>query len=178
MKAQFRRSINTTVSAPQYAPDRFVNREEEENLVKEKVKDLIAGQPVEKRAITFTGERGTGKTWLLAHLKTLLAEFADVIALLLNLKDYGGIEPPSAVARIIREVNRATGGSDRELGVELPEMSRKLMERLKEVLAGRVLVLLLDHVHESDWDLLLKLEDYLLGPLITMPEVLIVMSGR
>jgi len=75
-------------------------------------------------------------------------------------------------------VNRATGGSDRELGVELPEMSRKLMERLKEVLAGRVLVLLLDHVHESDWDLLLKLEDYLLGPLITMPEVLIVMSGR
>ncbi|HID63037.1 MAG TPA: hypothetical protein EYP49_09900, partial [Anaerolineae bacterium] len=134
--------MSEAVSAPQYAPDRFVNREEEENFLMGKVEDLITGRPVEKRAITFIGERGIGKTWLLAHLKTLLSGLAGVIVLLLGLKDYGGIEPPSAVARIIREVNRATGGSDGELGVELPEMSRKLMERLKEVLAGRVLVLL------------------------------------
>ena len=179
MKAQSRRSINTAVSTPQYAPDRFVNREEEKNLVMGKVEDLIAGRPVEKRAITFTGGRGTGKTWLLAHLKTLLSELTGVIVLHLNLKDYGGKDPSSAVAQIIREVNRATGGSDRTLGVELAEMSRRLMARLeKDVLSTKVLVLLLDHAHESDWELLSVLEDYLLGPLITMPRVLIVMTGR
>ena len=171
-------SMSKTVSTPQYAPARFVNRKEETELVMGKVRNLIAGQPVEKRAITFIGERGTGKTWLLRHLQTLLSELKDIIVLFLDLRDYESDDHPSIVARIIRQVNRATGGSDRALGVELPEMSRKLTEHLKDVLSTRILVLLLDHVHESDWDLLAMLEDYLLGPLITMPRVLIVMTGR
>ena len=169
---------NNIVSIPQYAPAYFVNREEEIKLVMGKVEELRAGRPVEKRAITFTGERGTGKTWLLAHLKTSLSDLTEVIALSLDLKAYKDRDPTSAVAQIIRQVNCAAGGSDEELGIELPEMSRKLVGRLKGVLSTKVLVLLLDHVHESDWNLLSMLEDYLLGPLIAMPRVLIVMTGR
>ena len=171
--------MDKTVFTLQYVPVCFVNRKEEAELVMVKLRNLMEGRPVEKRAITFTGERGTGKTWLLAHLKTLLSELTDVIVLHLNLKDYGGKDPSSAVAQIIREVNRATGGLDEALGVELAEMSRRLMARLKkDVLSTKVLVLLLDHAHESDWELLSVLEDYLVGPLITMPRVLIVMTGR
>jgi len=170
--------MDKTVFTLQYVPVCFVNRKEEAELVMVKLRNLMEGRPVEKRAITFTGERGTGKTWLLAHLKTLLSELTGVIVLCLNVKDYGGKDPSSAVAQIIRRVNRATDGSDEALGIELAEMSRKLVARLKEVLSIKVLILLLDHVHESEWKLLSVLEDYLLGPLITMPRVLIVMTGR
>lgn len=164
---------------PEYAPDRFVNREEEVEKVVQKVRTLTEGKTVEKRTVVFVGERGVGKSWLLDHLQTVLPrQFRNILVIRLDLREYEGKDPAWAVADMIQRVSVETGGPSERLGPDLAAMSRRLIEHLRGVLRESILLLLTDHVHESSWNLLPVLEDYLLGPLAAEPYVVIVMTGR
>jgi len=61
---------------------------------------------------------------------------------------------------------------------EPSKMSRRFLAQVTERLDDRVVVLLVDHVYEADWDLLDALEEYVLGPLAVEPQTLIVLAGR
>lgn len=57
---------------PAYRPELFVNHAGEIALVEQAAQDALARKQKRTRAITFYGERGSGKTWLSRHLGTTL----------------------------------------------------------------------------------------------------------
>ncbi|HAJ37634.1 MAG TPA: hypothetical protein DCL15_18355 [Chloroflexi bacterium] len=65
---------------PAYRPELFVNHADEIELVEQAVREALARKPRRTRAITFYGERGSGKTWLSRHLGTALPHPPDVQA--------------------------------------------------------------------------------------------------
>jgi len=146
--------------------------------VMEKARDLIKGCPVDKHTVSFVGERGTGKSWLLAHLRHELEKVGKLLLFSLNLADYVESAPDIAMMNVLRSFNREVLGREELPGATPADMSRMLMEKVRPLLERRPLALLVDSVYESDWRLLAALEDYLLGPLAIVPGMLIVMAGR
>jgi hypothetical protein len=167
-----------SIKLPDYSPDKFVDRDEEIKLVKDRARKLAEGQAADRRTIIFTGERGTGKSWLLAHLQGEIETLPDMQVFSFSLRKYADWEPVLAVADILKSLDNQLEEGGEALGATLAEMSRNLMENVRRALDHNALTLLVDHVYESDWNLLAALEDYLLGPLAVEPRVLIVMAGR
>ena len=167
------------IKLPKYSPKKFVNRRQEIDLVMKQVHALLQRERPDTRTIIFTGERGTGKSWLLAHLrKKELGALSGLLTFEFNLQEYDDWGPILAVADILRRLDDAIGKRNSELGITLADKSRNLMQDVRQSLEKHVLVLLVDHVYESDWKLLAALEDYVLGPLAVEPRTLIVMAGR
>ncbi|GAB4534963.1 MAG: hypothetical protein Kow0063_18630 [Anaerolineae bacterium] len=166
------------VKLPDYSPDKFVDREEETNKVMEKVDALVQGLALDRRTIVFTGERGTGKSWLLAHLRDRMKERGGITAFLLNLDDYAAEDPLLAVMGVLKKFASDVLGRQPVTGVTLAEVSRALIPEVHRTLKTRPLAVLVDSAYESDWKMLAVLEDYFLGPLAVEPEVLVVMTGR
>jgi len=166
------------VKPPDYSPDKFVDREEETKKVMEKMDALVQGSALDKRTIVFTGERGTGKSWLLAYLRDRMKERGSITAFLLDLTDYAGGDPILAMMEILKKFADNVLGQQMVTGVTLAEMSRALMPEVRRTLETRSLALLVDSAYEADWKMLAVLEDYLLGPLAAEPNVLVVMTGR
>ncbi|HHH41472.1 MAG TPA: hypothetical protein ENK56_05655 [Chloroflexi bacterium] len=175
---------------PDYHPERFVNREQEINLVVGRAREIGGNQIVRRRTIIFAGERGSGKTWLLRHLAEVTLPPSDhpignrlegtgAHAVYLSLLDW------HQVAHLIRalgeQVARWQGGTSlfpRERDAPLDDLSRFLRQDVERLVHQTPLVLLVDHVYEADEALLAELERRLLAPLATLPRVLLVLAGR
>ncbi len=158
------------LSPPPYSPDKFVDRDDELRRL-----DAIL-ESGETRAVIFRGERGVGKSWLPAHWEWQLRRRKDLQVLRLDLKEYKGKDPGWAMAHMIRRVSEKIGQAGEALGAGLTEMSRALLQNVRKM--EKKIVLILDHVYESDWALLALLEEYLVAPLIAEPRVFIVLTGR
>ncbi len=158
------------IQLPAYSRDKFVWRAEVKDIL-DLVNKLKEG-PLAKRTIAFSGERGTGKTWLLLHLVEEIQRISDVRVYFLGLK------PDFTIEGIIKDFRKSVLGLETALGKTPAEMSRQVMQELRALLHKQVLVILVDQAYESDWKLLSELEEYLLGPLAVEPRVLIVMAGR
>ncbi|MGQ9561858.1 MAG: hypothetical protein ACUVWA_15315, partial [Candidatus Oleimicrobiaceae bacterium] len=171
------------VMPPEYSPDLFVNREEAIKLVVDKARSISGGAPVRKRVIVFEGYRGSGKSWLLQHLaREILPALGSALAAYVDLQRHKGETPQTAIPHIIAEIGTALG-----LGARGHDKSPKTLPLIpaadwliKEVRArsDKVLVLLLDSVYEARQEILEPLEEYVLGPLVVIPHVVIVMAGR
>lgn len=162
-------------STPDYEPRKFVDRNEEVKLVQ----DSLPGVEQRIRTIVFTGERGTGKSWLLKHLQRELPRLGEMRVFMLDLLDYAKWKGPSlAVIDMLHHIASSIRKGTSPAGANLPEVSRALFQLLHPTMAQQAVVLLVDHVYETDWKLLEVLEDYLLGPLAIEPRALIVMAGR
>jgi len=166
----------TTVRLLSYQPRLFVNREKELQILEDRIRALKEGRDGHGVFI-LRGARGVGKTWLRHHFQHRLSQ-ERIPAVWLNLKDYIGKDPAWAVGDIIQRVSVATGGPAERLGADLAEMSRTLFRHLHQFLQRQPLVVIVDHVYESDWTLLPLLEDYLLAPLAAEPRVLLLLTGR
>jgi hypothetical protein len=197
-----KRAMKKAAISLHYSAGKFVDREAEIEKVLSKARALAERRPVDRRTVIFIGERGTGKSWLLAHLQNELGALPGVVVFLVSLGEYAGWDPiPSvvqatvrlaavslgeyagwdpilAVADLLKRLSAATGGRREGLGATLADMSRNLMQDVRQWLGEQAFVLLVDQVYESDWRLLAALEDYLLGPLAVEPRALIVMAGR
>lgn len=166
-----------TIKIPPYEPGKFVDREEELDIIESKVAALERGQPVAQRTVVFTGERGTGKSWLLSEVEHRLRSQGNVYVLRVDLGPYRAWGDPALAAMdILRRSSQATGGPEKGLGQTVSEISQRVMEHIGQL--TKPFVLLVDQVHESDWDFLRVLEDYVLGPLAANPQVLLVLAGR
>jgi len=166
----------STVQLLSYSPSLFVNREQELQILEERVQALKEGRDGHG-VLILLGERGVGKTWLRAHFEHQLSQ-ERVPVVRLDLKEYAGKDPAWAVADILQRVSAETGGPRERLGADLAEMSRTVFRHLQKFLQQQPLVVIVDHVYESDWALLPLLEDYLLGPLAAERRVLLLLTGR
>ncbi|MBU1662351.1 MAG: ATP-binding protein [Chloroflexi bacterium] len=167
------------IKPPEYSPGLFVNRRAEIEFVLERVQMLQQGDPLEKRTIAFMGERGIGKTWLLAHLEHEIKNTRQASVFLLNLDKYAERDPSSAVIEALQALHLfLTDEKDKVLGESPAEISREVMGRVRDSLEKQTLVCLVDHVYESGWELLGAFEDYLLGPVAIEQKTLIVLAGR
>ena len=166
----------STVQSLPYSPQLFVNREEEFRILEERVHALQKGRNGHG-ALVLRGERGVGKTWLQFHFQRQLGR-EEISVIRIDLRKYIGKDPAWVMADILHQVSIETNVPDRLLGRDLAEMSRTLFRHLGKYLRRQPLVVMVDHVYESDWTLLPLLEDYLLGPLAVEQRVLLVLTGR
>ncbi len=163
-----------------YAEDKFVGREKELNIALMTLEMLGDSSPPDKRTIAFMGERGIGKSWLLKHISyTIEKNSKNTILFKLNLADYANVDPVLAVLDALKKFRDCFPNLNQTIGSGTPaEASRRTLEEVREQIKKQILVVLVDHVYESDWKLLAGLEDYLLGPLAIEPNTLIILCGR
>ncbi len=164
----------------QYSTQYFVDRKEVVSI--NKFIDVIRANPkAEKRVVNIWGGRGSGKSWVLHYLQETLNAKGDLRTYYLNLSDFGKKDPLISVLEIIdgfADEMRLKQGGKIKFGPTPSEASRKLIEAIRSELKKKPLVLLVDHVYESNWDLLANLEEYWLGPLAVESGTFIIMAGR
>jgi len=173
-----------------YSPDLFVFRREEIEFVWEAADSLTTGQPT-KKAIRFTGPKGSGKSWLLCEIaRRLREEFSNIVLRHLILGEDRPCEEPfylpsSQIRSRPDSWNAFTWDILAYLAepLELPlpapidEASRRLAEQYAR--SGKPLVLLVDGVDELPLEFALNyLERYVLAPLLGQANALVVLGGR
>ncbi|MBN1921651.1 MAG: ATP-binding protein [Anaerolineae bacterium] len=174
--------MNAVMKLPEYIRDKFVGREEQLDLTRRIAQKIRDRESVQRRTLIFTGERAVGKSWLLGRLADLLSDEFRFTVLKVNLKDYpidtrnAESAASAAAGKILLKLAELLEYEPR--GTSVPELSRNVIEVARAQLHNKLLAVCVDHVYESDWNLLAALEDYVLGPLAIEPRVLIVMAGR
>lgn len=181
---------------PNYQPQLFVNRETECTLVANIAQQALDGARNRLRILAFYGERGSGKTWLALHLKrTVLAEIEGVVPLLLRFSwrdedDEASHQPelgewwePQNQAvddkiRVLMKWFAQQVGATTSRSASLETLAEWLVREVTRKYEGRLLVFILDSLFEADKEFLARLEAALLAPLVTLPNILIVMTGR
>jgi len=175
--------MNAITKMLHYAKKHFIGREDQLAEVRKKAEKLSAGEQEERRTVIFTGERAIGKSWLLQRLAELLAELGFTV-FRVDLKAYANkpkTDKPDeevAVANILLDLHRLWGEKQSPGGASLAELSRNVLEVVRKQLPEKPLAVCVDHVYESNWNLLAALEEYVLGPLAIEPRVLIILAGR
>jgi hypothetical protein len=173
-------SVASCPPTPAYDPQKFVGRQAELDLILKKADDILAGVDVRERVVIFVGGRGVGKTWLLRRVHDRLSDLdTRCTVLFIDLAEYAGYSKNiSALSEILQKLYVDIAHTDPPPTANLNELARELALRLRKPLTNDMVALLIDHVYESDWALLEDLEQYLLGPLLSNPRALIVMTGR
>jgi hypothetical protein len=158
-------------------------------------------QPGLPHVIAMRGQRGTGKTWLCLHLKrSVLSKMPRVISLLLNpvstfdpaykpqgLVAYKGekflsldqspYRPDDFCINILKWMAENLGTTRAE-HADSTELSNWMTRDIKQKLSNNMIILILDSIFEIDWSYLKKLEEDVLVPLATLPNTLLIMTGR
>jgi hypothetical protein len=173
---------DTPQSIPDYDPGLFVNREPEIKMITDMVQALSLGKEVRKRTIIFWGYKGSGRTWLLKHLAKVLAGREKVKILYLNLDRWAGHRPEQAVMEIVtciaEQLKEWLGSSAEAVEGQYTAHCEKLQSDIQQLLNQYVAALLVDHVYESDKDLLERLEEHVLTLAAVQSRVLVIMAGR
>ena len=182
------------MDALKYSPLLFVAREKEIDFVLKAVEEWENGGYPVRRAIRFTGPKGSGKSWLLCEIGRQLREkFSNspvVVRHLILGEDRPCDEPfylPSAqirketnswndfTSRILRHLAEPPGLPG--LPAPIDERSGFLVKQYRD--SGRHLVLLVDGVDELPLDFAVdRLEKYVLQPLLEEAGALVVLGGR
>ncbi|MDM8520658.1 AAA family ATPase [Anaerolineales bacterium HSG6] len=170
-----------TITSLPYSPTMFVGRKDDTKKIMDIMDDIISDKEPDIRIITFSGQRGIGKSWLLKQIAHLLTErYPNKVKVFVDdLKDYDQQNPATSIVSILQKFQQ-TILQERISKTTPAEMSRKIIQALQttQFRDNIPLVVLLDTVHEADWQLLDAIEEYLLGPLALEKQVLIVMTGR
>jgi len=178
------------MDAQRYSHEAFVDRENEIAFVQEVVKDWASETP-RKRAIRFTGPKGSGKSWLLCEIACQIGKnFTNIVVRHLIL---GEDRPCEETFYLSSSQIRSQPGSwslftrdilaylAKPLELPLPAPIDEASKRLAEQYArsGRRPVLLVDGVDELPLEFALDyLERYVLGPLLGQANALVVLGGR
>ncbi|MCB0110544.1 MAG: ATP-binding protein, partial [Caldilineaceae bacterium] len=164
----------------QYNSGSFVDRIEETAKIEEYARLLLDDRLIHPRTIIFTGAHGIGKSWLLSHLHQHLSAWNNLCLLMIDLATFSSTSDLSrAMNDIIEYANHVLFARPTEAGRSFAQSAADLIQEIKQVvLSDRPLVVMLDSVYESPWDLLGLLENHLLAPLIVERNVFVVMAGR
>ena len=160
----------------EYDDSLFVNRDNERDLIKARIEALRQDHAASdtKRVVVFTGERGTGKSWLLKKIESEVKKLPDTIVFFIDL------DVRKSMAIMCAEIYECLQSTalHREAKTEARKACGELIKYLRARDAPeRLFVILIDHVFES-WDQLGMLEDFLLTKLVKHFGVLVVMAGR
>lgn len=193
---------------PAYSSQLFVDHEPEICLVEQAVQDALARKERRARAITFYGERGSGKTWLSRHLGETLPKMhfdvgrVETLTLLLappTAERDAQTQCPHAACYFFDEADEAKDAQQApetivrqmlhwvctQWGVAYAAgaSASDLLYWLGRDLPRRsdvAFVLIVDSVFEfgKGNERLPWLEDYLLAPIASLDNGLVVMTGR
>lgn len=184
---------------PAYQPDLFCDRPTL-NTIKEIINQVQSGSP--HCPIVIQAGRGSGKTWLCLHLqRSELQGKEKITPLLIGLQQPVNLQAeknewflsneaaqelsqtPEKAATVEILLNDLLGKFAQDLGVwvgeqpTLGERSAWVINALQRT-PDTTWVILVDSAFESDWALLDGLEKRLLAPVVTLPNVLILITGR
>jgi hypothetical protein len=166
-----------------YQPHSFVNREAELALIVDKAKRmcdrlLVPSSPPERqRVVKFNAERGMGKSWLLQEATRLLTAQPRMVAHYLDLETLSKQNPE----QILRD--KVLPDLLTSLGAPLPPQqsvvnaTNHLILKLDE-LSEKLLVVLIDHLDESEKKFLDMLDNRCLSQLTTRPNALLILAER
>ncbi len=133
-----------------YSPDKFVNREQEIRFILEKGRKLAQLSTLDRRTTIFEGQRGIGKSWLLAHLSGELERLEIYIVTLLNLANFAGHEPILAITHLLNQFRNEVLGQPEAISYPPAQISQKLMHDIQSGLEKQLLAVLVDSVYESN----------------------------
>lgn len=156
-----------------YTPSLFVNRDPEVQLIEKKITRLLEGLLVSPPHTAFHGPRGSGKSWLLHHLRELLPErFDERIALI-----FSPLNPldPHLAKNVLKSACSALG-VPLPAGASLDEISLWLTNRCRE--SKRPLVIIVDELDKVPPEVLKDVELYFISPLFRLPNVLLILGSR
>ena len=165
----------------------FFDREDEIEEINRKIKAMLNNEGIDRRTVVFRGERGTGKTWLLLHLKrNKIANLSKQKIETLYINFDGCIEKQKD--EFIVDYNKSLDDFLDELAQQwnlsfpsnatLQEKSHWLIDELSRRLSDKILVVFLDGISSASPAFLQSLEEYWLKYLAKRRDVLIIMSTR
>lgn len=160
-----------------YNRSQFVGRDNELEKTQNILDKLASGEKTGDRALTFIGEVGTGKSWLINRIKDQLKD-AKAIPIFLDLSLYHYDEPVEAILEILKEIQFQLTGIKDTFSESPTEVSRQVMGTVQNYAKQETLGLLLDHVYETDWGILTYIDQYLLSPFAANSRTMIVLAGR
>ncbi len=161
------------VPSPAYAPDHFVNRDEEIGRVLRKVERLLENFPPTSPHTAFHGPRGSGKSWLLHRLRDRLAEkFGDQITLL-----FFSLNPSNrALAEDVLQTACHELGLPTPPAATLDDLNWWLVDLCQK--HPRPIVIIVDELDKVEPEPLKTLENYFILPLCRIPCLLLVLGSR
>jgi len=182
----------------QYRPEWFVDRKREIERVMPKARDMAAGQLLSRsdRVVHFPGYSGSGKTWLLRHLRHLITEDEEQkipnaivfhARLSYDYKQRYPCEPPfETITRklledLLQHISQIRSGGSRLVIDEeatLQDMCRLLQKTVHDLLGTKIVILLIDELDDVPPGWLNVLEDRLFALLLSETHVLLVLGGR
>jgi hypothetical protein len=169
-----------------YNSEYFFDRENEIEKVRSKIRAMLNGESVDRRTVVFRGERGTGKTWLLLHLKRneMPNWNKEIEVLYIHFRDYIEKQENEFVVERDKLLDNFLEELIAQWKLSLPpdatlqEKSYFLMNYLSNHLSYKILVILLDDVSSASPEFLQSLEEYWLKHLAKRRDVLVIMSTR
>ena len=166
-----------------YQSESFVNREAELALIVDKARRMRnnlsspPNPPERQRVMKFNAERGMGKSWLLQEAARRMTNEIGMVAHYIDLEKYSKQNPEQALRdKLLPDLLTRLDASSAAYQ-SIADATNHLILRLDE-LPETLLVVLIDHMDESDKDLLDTLDNRCLSQLATRPNALLVLAER
>lgn len=166
-----------------YQPESFVNREAELALIVDKARHMRdklpspLNPPERQRVVKFNAERGMGKSWLLQEAARWLAHEPRIVTHYIDLEKYDSRDPEKALRDQLLPSLSARLGTSSASHSSIADVTNQLILALDD-LHETLLVVLVDHVDESEKDFLDALDNRCLSQLATRPNSLLVLAER
>lgn len=166
--------------------DKFVNREKELALVKEKVARLAKGYPFapHERVVHFIGPSGMGKSSLLEKLHNDLSKEPSCVSILIKLetiKDEQDGFARNFIQAIYVELSKIIGPdkSFSSSSGSISKLASVLVRTIKFAIQNKTLILLLDEINIPQRNELQSIEENVLKELLhENPKAVIITAGR
>ena len=166
-----------------YQPKWFVNREVEIALIVDKAKHMhdnlpsLPNPPERQRVVKFNAERGMGKSWLLQESARRLANENRIVTQYIDLEKYGRQDSEQILRDQLLPDLLTQLGSSSVSHSSLADATNQLILSL-DAAQATLLVVLVDHIDESEKDFLDMLDSRCLSQLTTRPNALLVLVER
>ena len=169
-----------------FDPDKFVNREKELALVKEKVARLAKGDPFapHERVIHFVGPSGIGKSSLLEKLYNDLSKEPSCVSILIKLETIKDEQDGFAwnfIQSMYSELSKIIGPdkSFSSSSGSISKLASVLVRTIKFAIPNKTLILLLDEINIPQRNELQSIEENVLEELLHKnPKAVIITAGR
>lgn len=172
---------------PFFNPVSFVDREEELSRLTKMI-SFYVNEEVKpsgyQRVMHLVGKSRVGKSFLLNKFGYELSQRETVFPLCITLKEYIGFSRDKFILEILQDIDRVVSTELKvkpQLLVEtsvVSQYSEWVFRGIEQVERKKIFVLLLDEVDALSFEQIQSLEDYLLDKILSLPNVIVVLSGR
>ncbi len=171
--------MSNELNAIPYQNELFINREAQISQIM-----LAIQRPLPDKAcvLALVGPRGSGKTWLMDHLRNKLKDDKRVKCARLDFEplrqgNHGDAFARAVLGEFAREVEAQAGNISSGEQVPLARWGEWLIQDVRRITQEHTLVVFMDSVYETPDEDLKALEEAFLGALGFEGKVIIIMAG-